>query len=185
MTVVRQTCDPAKGHRQNHRCFGEGRTVRCPGNFDVAWTRRLHNGYPLVAAGLEARPRDWSKPGQLVLNHGAWHGKQIVSSWIDLSTTAAKFTPISDGSPSHMSYGFQWWVGRSNCEGCVIDWAAAVGSNSQKIITTELALATTSSAHVRLCEEFQMTAHRTIRLAPGPSSESLQERNAREMSCRR
>jgi CubicO group peptidase (beta-lactamase class C family) len=105
------------------------------GNFDVALTRRLHNGYPLVAAGLEARPRDWTKLGQLVLNHGAWHGKQIVSSsWIDLSTTAAKFTPISDGSPSRMSYGFQWWVGRSNFEGRVIDWAAAVGFNSQKII---------------------------------------------------
>jgi hypothetical protein len=25
------------------------------GNFDVAWTRRLHNGYPLAATGLEAR----------------------------------------------------------------------------------------------------------------------------------
>jgi CubicO group peptidase (beta-lactamase class C family) len=48
------------------------------GNFDVALTRRLHNGYPLVAAGLEARPRDWSKLGQLLLNHGAWHGKQSV-----------------------------------------------------------------------------------------------------------
>ncbi len=105
------------------------------GIVDVVWTRRLHNGNPLAAAGLEARPRDWAKLGQLVLNHGAWHGKQIVSSsWIDLSITAAKSTKISDGSPSRMSYGFQWWLGRSNCEGRVIDWAAAVGFNSQKIL---------------------------------------------------
>jgi hypothetical protein len=32
--------------------------------------------------------------------------------------------------------------------------------SSDRTVTTELALATTWSAHVRLCEDFQMTAHR-------------------------
>jgi CubicO group peptidase (beta-lactamase class C family) len=105
------------------------------GIVDVAWVRHLHNGYPMASAALAARPRDWAKLGQLVLSHGAWHGKQIVSSsWIDLSTTAALAATTPDGKPSPLSYGFQWWLGRSNRDGRDIDWAAAMGFNAQKTI---------------------------------------------------
>lgn len=105
------------------------------GIVDVAWNRHLHNGYPKASDGLEVRPRDWVKLGQLVLNRGAWHGKQIVSSsWIDLSTTAAKSATTPHGNPSQLSYGLQWWLGRSYRDGRDIDWTAAMGSNSQKTI---------------------------------------------------
>ena len=54
---------------------------------DVNWWR-LGNGFPMCSSGLSLRPRDWAKIGQLVLNHGAWEGKQIVpASWIAQSTT--------------------------------------------------------------------------------------------------
>jgi CubicO group peptidase (beta-lactamase class C family) len=106
------------------------------GIVDVAWTRHLHNGNPMASAALAARPRDWAKLGQLVLNHGAWQGKQIVSSsWIDLSTTAQKSaTTTPDGAPSQLSYGFQWWLGRSSKDGRTVDWSAALGFNAQKTI---------------------------------------------------
>ncbi len=45
---------------------------------DVAWARYPNNGEPLAASGLRMLPRDLAKPGQLVLNHGAWHGQQVV-----------------------------------------------------------------------------------------------------------
>jgi CubicO group peptidase (beta-lactamase class C family) len=106
------------------------------GIVDVAWAGHLHNGNPMASAALSARPRDWAKLGQLVLNHGAWQGKQIVSSsWIDLSTTTQKSaTTTPDGAPSQLSYGFQWWLGRSSKEGRSIDWSAALGFNAQKTI---------------------------------------------------
>ena len=50
---------------------------------DVEWIRRLPDGQPQASAALRARPRDWAKLGQLVLNRGVWNGRQIVpSAWI-------------------------------------------------------------------------------------------------------
>ena len=50
---------------------------------DVEWNRRLPDGQPQASGALRARPRDWAKLGQLVLNRGAWNDRQIVpSAWI-------------------------------------------------------------------------------------------------------
>jgi CubicO group peptidase (beta-lactamase class C family) len=54
---------------------------------DIDWYGRLGNGVPTSSSGLSLRPRDWAKIGQLVLNRGAWEGKQLVpASWIAQST---------------------------------------------------------------------------------------------------
>ena len=96
---------------------------------DIDWYGRLGNGVPTSSTGLSLRPRDWAKIGQLVLNRGAWEGEQIVSaSWI------AQSTAEQIKAQKRLSYGFQWWRGRSQIEGRVVEWTAAMGVNSQKII---------------------------------------------------
>ncbi|MBK3662153.1 serine hydrolase [Bradyrhizobium diazoefficiens] len=96
---------------------------------DVAWYKDPVSGLPTSASGLSLRPRDWAKIGQLVLNRGAWDGRQIVSaSWADQSTAEH----IKTREPQ--SYGYQWWLGRSQDGSSVVDWIAAKGFNSQKTI---------------------------------------------------
>lgn len=98
---------------------------------DVAWgsTDHLGNGNPTASTGLRLRPRDWAKIGQLVLNQGAWEGKQIIpASWITQSTT-----PYLKAW-NQLSYSFQWWRGRSQSNDRTIEWTAALGFNAQKII---------------------------------------------------
>jgi CubicO group peptidase (beta-lactamase class C family) len=92
---------------------------------DVAWSARLRNGY----GTLRLRPRDWAKIGQLVLNRGAWDGKQIVpADWVAQSTTE------QIKARERYWYGYQWWLGRSLDGDRVIAWTAALGFNSQKTI---------------------------------------------------
>ncbi|WP_234684886.1 serine hydrolase domain-containing protein [Bradyrhizobium monzae] len=96
---------------------------------DVAWYKNPVSGLPTSASGLSLRPRDWAKIGQLVLNRGAWNGKQIVpASWVDQST--AEHIKAEEAQ----SYGYQWWVGRSQDGDRTVEWVAAKGFNSQKTI---------------------------------------------------
>jgi len=96
---------------------------------DAAWGARLSDGTPRSSTGLSVRPRDWAKIGQLVLDRGVWEGKQIVpASWVAQSTAEQ----IKAREP--LSYGFQWWLGHSLSNDRVIEWVAAMGFNSQKII---------------------------------------------------
>ena len=57
---------------------------------DEIWDR-FRNGDTGTSGGLRLRPRDLAKLGQLVLNGGVWHGRQIVSAdWIKQMTAPAK-----------------------------------------------------------------------------------------------
>jgi len=95
---------------------------------DVAWVRYPGNNEPLAASGLAMRPRDLTKLGQLVLNHGAWDGRQIVSAaWID-----ASITPQIQGSQLYF-YGYQWWLGRSLVNLHQVDWAVGYGLGGQRM----------------------------------------------------
>ena len=97
---------------------------------DVAWYKSPVGGVPTSSSGLSLRPRDWAKIGQLVLNRGAWDGKQIVSaSWIERSTAEHIKTDKAE-----FGYGYQWWIGHSPDSAGTIEWAAALGFNSQKTI---------------------------------------------------
>lgn len=71
-----------------------------------------HQGYNNGAAGLQITPYDMVKIGDLVLNHGEYRGKRVVSSeWIDQMTRSQ----ISTGNalPYGPEYGYCWWIGQS------------------------------------------------------------------------
>jgi CubicO group peptidase (beta-lactamase class C family) len=94
---------------------------------DVRWYR-FSNGDPRAASGLQMRPRDMAKIGQLILDHGRWGDRQIVpADYID-----AAVTPQINGLGLYF-YGYQFWLGRSFVSGRPIEWAAAVGLGGQRI----------------------------------------------------
>ncbi|HEV2155142.1 serine hydrolase [Bradyrhizobium sp.] len=96
---------------------------------DVEWNRQLPDGQPQASGALRARPRDWAKLGQLVINRGVWNNRQIVpSAWI-----ADSIKPHNNG-PGLFLYGYHWWLGRSFCRGKVVEWAGAMGWGGQRLM---------------------------------------------------
>ncbi len=62
-------------------------------------------GQPHAASGLRLRPRDVARIGQLVVDRGAWRGRQIVpASWIEQATSRQAEAQFGCG------YGYQWWL---------------------------------------------------------------------------
>jgi len=100
---------------------------------DWVWGRAAHLK---VAAswGLYLLPRDLAKIGQLVLNHGAWHGHQIVSAqWIN-EMASPQVPRFRKANEFHVNcYGYLWWLGRSRVGGQEINWVAGIGHGGQKL----------------------------------------------------
>ena len=98
---------------------------------DWEWGR-FPNGDPGTSGSLRLRPRDLAKLGQLVLDGGVWHGRQIVSAeWINQMTSRQSPQGFSFGS--WRSYGYLWWQGRSSIDNHEIDWVGAVGRGGQRL----------------------------------------------------
>ena len=86
--------------------------VPAAGDYRSGMEELPKNGKIASAIGLRIRPRDAAKIGQLVLNRGAWDGRQIVSpEWIEQSVRP-RFQAIGYFSGLFF-YGQQWWLGRS------------------------------------------------------------------------
>jgi CubicO group peptidase (beta-lactamase class C family) len=88
-----------------------------------------------TGGGLFLRPRDMAKLGQLFLDNGRWHGKQIVSeAWVKESTAshvdAAKIIPAARAS----GYGYQWWLGSFKVDGRDVPSYSARGRGGQFIL---------------------------------------------------
>lgn len=68
---------------------------------DIGW-RTDKTGNPQGMAGLQIRPEDLAKVGQLILNGGKWDGKQVISQkWLEQS-----FSPTALRQES----GLLWWL---------------------------------------------------------------------------
>jgi len=91
---------------------------------DFSWYA-LRDGSSWGGTGLQLRPEDMAKLGQLYLDHGTWQGKQLVpASWVAESTT--KFTPKWDANSFPIGYGYQWWMTEQGY--------TALGSGGQAIL---------------------------------------------------
>jgi CubicO group peptidase (beta-lactamase class C family) len=96
---------------------------------DVEWPRSAR-GDPIAAGSLRLRPRDLAKIGQLVLQHGAWNGTQVVpASWIEAATAPQ----INVSGFTSFFYGYFFWLGRSLADKTEVPWAAAVGLGGQRV----------------------------------------------------
>ncbi len=84
--------------------------------------------------GLQLRPRDMAKFGQLFLDQGVWQGEQLISAeFVQQATTSQVETGEASG------YGYLWWLGE--VEGYAS--YAAVGFGGQFVhVVPELELVT-------------------------------------------
>jgi CubicO group peptidase (beta-lactamase class C family) len=100
---------------------------------DFEWGRAA-NGEPIAAAGLRLRLRDIAKIGQLVLNDGAWDGRQVVSrAWIEQMTAPHSPRGWIFGAWDNYSYGYLWWLGRASMHSREIDWVGGFGWGGQRL----------------------------------------------------
>jgi len=95
---------------------------------DWEWVGDLY-GRPVAFAGLRMRPRDLAKIGRMLLDHGEWEGRQVVSAdWVAESLRAH----ISTGDG--LQYGYQWWTGTVDWRGRALAWSAGFGNGGQRLI---------------------------------------------------
>jgi CubicO group peptidase (beta-lactamase class C family) len=65
------------------------------------------SGFEKMESGLNARPVDYARFGQLFLHNGEWNGRRIVSEdWVRAATGAE---PTTDSAYYH-GYGYFWWL---------------------------------------------------------------------------
>jgi CubicO group peptidase (beta-lactamase class C family) len=77
--------------------------------FTAQWSLDHYDGLEKAYCCIYASARDFARLGQLYLDSGAWHGRQVVSkAWVAASTTPAPILD-DDGTPNEV-YGFQWWM---------------------------------------------------------------------------
>lgn len=74
-----------------------------------AW-EPIGDAYVNGGAGLELRPRDLARLGQLYLQDG-WSGTQRIlpDGWVS-QATAPYYAWVEPAGPTHVSYGFLWWT---------------------------------------------------------------------------
>jgi CubicO group peptidase (beta-lactamase class C family) len=64
--------------------------------------KKDRRGNPLPASGFELTAREWARLSELVLGHGSYHGRQIVS--------ATLLRQAFSGSNANPSYGLTFWL---------------------------------------------------------------------------
>src|SRR5205085_11283136 len=63
-------------------------------------------GNPLPASGFELSAPEWARFGEMILDHGSYHGHQIVPA----NLLREAFT----GSNANPSYGLTFWLNRNS-----------------------------------------------------------------------
>jgi CubicO group peptidase (beta-lactamase class C family) len=100
---------------------------------DWQWAR-MANGQSAASWGLRLRPRDLAKIGQLVLNHGLWHGHRIVSaSWIREMTVPHLPHGWLFTVEGADSYGYLWWLGHASIDNRNVAWVGGIGWGGQRL----------------------------------------------------
>lgn len=126
----------------------EERLLRPLGIGPLEYKRDAH-GRPLLATGFELSARQWAQFGEMILDHGNYHGRQIVPAGL----LREAFT----GSSANPSYGLTFWLNQNSgreidiekeldlswerarwidisiCRAAPNDMVVALGSNQQRL----------------------------------------------------
>jgi CubicO group peptidase (beta-lactamase class C family) len=78
--------------------------VMIPLNIGNLEYKKDARGNPLLATGFELGAREWARFGELILDHGNYHGRRIVS--------AELLRQALSGSAANPSYGLTFWLNR-------------------------------------------------------------------------
>jgi hypothetical protein len=77
-----------------------------------AWQANRH-GVSMGGFGLSIRTEDVARFGQLYLQKGQWHGRQLVpEAWVEAATARQVSNGSSPQSDWEQGYGFQFWRSR-------------------------------------------------------------------------
>jgi CubicO group peptidase (beta-lactamase class C family) len=99
--------------RQSVRAFAQERLFRPLGMTHTSMTTDAA-GNAQMFEGVRSTCRDMARFGLLMLNHGTWGGKRIVSpAWVKAATATASST-LNGG------YGYLWWLNRGGVIGDVL-----------------------------------------------------------------
>jgi CubicO group peptidase (beta-lactamase class C family) len=75
---------------------------------ETSWFKNSE-GHPHTGGGLDLRPRDMAKFGQLYLQKGKWLGKQVVpAQWVEESTRM--HVKLHEQKQGVVGYGYLWWI---------------------------------------------------------------------------
>ena len=80
-------------------------------------------GQPHLPSGAALTAREWAKFGQLVLNRGAWDGRQLISEKL--------LAECFHGTPAHPTYGLTFWLNAADER--PRDLVMAAGAGKQKL----------------------------------------------------
>ena len=107
----------------------------------------MPDGDAYLGGGIQLRPRDMLKLGELYLEGGQWNGKQVLSKhWADAATTQHSYFPANDYAPGH-GYGYTWHLFDAQVGGKTYKEYMAQGNGGQLVmVVPELDLATVITA---------------------------------------
>ncbi|WP_158587107.1 serine hydrolase domain-containing protein [Motilimonas pumila] len=116
--------------------------------FENAYWQLQHDGRPNAGGGLNLRPRDMLKIGELVLQQGQWHQQRLIKPDLIQAATTAKLPTPLDGPLAN--YGHYWWTGSEYMAGKTVTSITADGYGGQQIVIypeLDLILVMTASAY--------------------------------------
>lgn len=94
-----------------------------PMGISIGRWESLGGGYYNGGAGLDLRPRDLARFGQLFLQEGSSGGRQIIpADWIEFSTEEKFDWRLDSGALRGISYGSLWWVVPGTSEPLYFAW---------------------------------------------------------------
>ena len=117
---------------------------------DFEWLGCTGSTEVAAFGGLRLKPRDLAKLGQLMVDDGRWNGKQVLpSGWVAESTRPRINTFIKTEGYGTLSYGYQWWLGRTLQSRHDLPLIAGFGNGGQRLfVVPELDLvAAINAAH--------------------------------------